>query len=76
MATRFNIAVYNVRGIYSRRGKEKKLKERKVNIAAISKTKKKLKGCKELGDCIMYYSGVCQEKRAATGIACSSSNRE
>lgn len=47
----------------------KGIKERKVDIAAVSDMKKKLKGSKELEDYIMYYSGVNQEKRAAAGIA-------
>jgi len=64
------IVVWNVRGLY---GKEKllheELKKANVDIAVVPETKKKLKGSQELDDCILLYTGVPTNKRAAAGIA-------
>lgn len=69
-AETFNVATWNVRGLCHKENiLEKELKERKLDIAAISETKKKLKGSKQLTDYIMYYSGVEQEARASAGVA-------
>jgi hypothetical protein len=42
---------------------------KKIDIAILSETKKKLKGSKELEHYILNYGAVPQEKRASTGVA-------
>jgi hypothetical protein len=45
------------------------MKTKGINIAAISETKKKLKGTKMIGNYSMLYSGVSQEIGAQSGTA-------
>lgn len=67
---KLKIAVWNVRGLYSKEKiLQEELKRAKVDIAIIPETKKKLKGSQELEDYILLYSGVPSNKRAAAGIA-------
>ena len=64
------IATWNIQGLNNKEPELiKTLEERKINIAIISETKKKLKGTKEIDDWIMIYSGVTQSKRAQAGVA-------
>jgi exonuclease III len=64
------LATWNVRGLGTKETKlVYHLKERKINIAAITQTKKKRKGTKEIGDYTMIYSGVRRNRRACCGVA-------
>jgi hypothetical protein len=65
------LAVWNVRGIYS---KEEQL-EKGLTRASVPETKKKLKGSQELKDYILFYNGVESSKRAAAGIAVMVKNK-
>jgi exonuclease III len=54
---------------------EEELRKMKSDVATITETKKKLKGTKELQHFIQFYSGVTQEKRAASGVAILINNK-
>jgi exonuclease III len=65
-----NLATWNVRGLETKEIElVYHLKERKINIAAITETIKKLKETKEIGDYTMIYSGVPRNRRAYCGVA-------
>ncbi|XP_039280839.1 uncharacterized protein LOC111056792 [Nilaparvata lugens] len=62
-------ATWNVRGVNKKEGElMKELKHRKVNVAVITETKKKLKGTKDWGDYVEVWSGVEQNRRACAGV--------
>jgi exonuclease III len=63
------LAVWNVRGIYSKQQLEKELTRADVDFAIVPETKKKLKDTQELKDYILFYIGVERSQRAAAGIA-------
>ena len=65
-----NICTWNVRGISNKTEQlEKELKDRNIDIALITETKKKMKGTTDLNSYTMIYSGVSQEERAQAGVA-------
>jgi hypothetical protein len=47
----------------------RELRNRKIDIAVISETKKKSKGSKELENYVMIYSGVPREEWDSSGVA-------
>lgn len=67
---KLNLATWNVRSL-SRKEAElcRELKNRNINIAIITETKKKFKGTKDLDGYVMIYSGVEGNKRASSGVA-------
>lgn len=70
IATYLKVGTWNVRGICHKENElENELKRMKIDIAAITETKKKGKGSKELNEYIMFYNGVELHKRAAAGVA-------
>jgi hypothetical protein len=61
---------WNVRGIGAKETElDKECKEKKINSAVITETKKKLKGREDLENYVMIYSGVEQKKRVSYGVA-------
>ncbi|PSN46792.1 hypothetical protein C0J52_19145 [Blattella germanica] len=64
------LATWNVRGLTNKESElEKELSNLKIDIAAITETKKKLQGSLELQNYLMIYGGVKQEQRASAGVA-------
>jgi exonuclease III len=62
------VATWNIRGITGKKEElQTELQERKIDIAAITETKKKNKGSENIGKYIMTYSGVPDNKWAASG---------
>lgn len=65
-----NIITWNVRGLANKENEiEAILNERKISIAFLSETKKKLHGTQDLGEYTIIYSGVEQNIRAQAGVA-------
>ena len=70
ISEKLNICTWNVRSIHNKiEILEKELKERNIDIALVTETKKKLKGTIDLNDYTMIYSGVEQNERARAGVA-------
>jgi hypothetical protein len=70
MTKALSVATLNVGSITHKSDDlDKELKGRKIDIAVISKTKKKNEGSKELENYIMISSGVPSEEWASSGIA-------
>lgn len=66
---RLKLAIQNVWGREKKQeALNRALKTTRINITVIIETKNKLKGTKELDDCIMVYIGVDVSIRARCGI--------
>jgi exonuclease III len=70
---KIKLATWNVRGIDFKDQLDdilakKKERKKEINIAAISETKKQLKGLKETNNFIQVYSGVNANDRAHSGV--------
>lgn len=64
------VGTWNVRGLGNKETElNNELANKKVDVAVVTETKKKLSGTKELENYVMVYSGVPQYKRAACGVA-------
>jgi exonuclease III len=62
-------ATWNVRGVhYKQEELDTILNENNTKLAAITETKKKLKGTFESQNYIIIYSGVTQNMRAQAGV--------
>ncbi|KAJ4431193.1 hypothetical protein ANN_19790 [Periplaneta americana] len=61
---------WNIRGGFTIKELEliENLKQRNINIAVITETKKKLRGTKDLKNYTLIYSGVEQTQRAVGGV--------
>jgi exonuclease III len=65
-----NVAAWNVRSVGNKESElVEEIKTKCINIAVISKTRKKLKGTKIIGNYSMLYSEVSQETRVQSGVA-------
>jgi exonuclease III len=63
------IATWNVRSLGNKEGElVTQLKEKNINIAVITETKKKLRGTTDVGNDMMIYSGVDQERRGSSSV--------
>jgi exonuclease III len=63
------VATWNVGDITHKLDEpNRELKNRKIDIAVISETKKKSKGTKELENYVIIYSGVPREEWAPSGV--------
>lgn len=70
IADKLNIGTWNVRGLTHKLPElERELTQMNIDIAALTETKKKLKGSQELDKYIMIYNGVEQNNRAAARVA-------
>ncbi|PSN41857.1 hypothetical protein C0J52_10245, partial [Blattella germanica] len=64
------VATWNVRGLQHKEPElERELKEREIDIAIISETKKKQRGSYDLKNYTVFYSGVDITERAQAGVA-------
>lgn len=65
-------ATWNVQGISTKKQEiYEQLNKYKVDIAALTETKKKGSGYEEYGEYILFFSGVPKDKRARAGVAIS-----
>lgn len=64
------IATWNVRGLTDKIHElQNELSDRKIDIAVITETKKKMQGTIDLEKYTMIYGGVPMEQRASAGVA-------
>lgn len=64
------IATWNVRGIHNKIDElEEELKDKNIDLAIITETKKKQKGSSDLKEYSMFYSGVNITEKARAGVA-------
>lgn len=65
-----HVGTWNIRGGFNIKELEliENLKQRNINIAVITETKKKLRGTKDLKNYTLIYSGVEQTQRAVGGV--------
>jgi hypothetical protein len=67
---KMKVATWKIRGITGKKQElQTELQERKIDIAVITETKKRNKCSEDIGEYIMIYSGVPDNKWAASGVA-------
>lgn len=65
-----NFATWNVQGVRQKIDIiAAETKERKIDLVALTETKKKGKGTGFVGDFVHIFTGVSKEKRAARGVS-------
>lgn len=73
---RIKVGTWNVRGLNTKEEELiRELNNQNIDIVVLTETKKKLKGTKDIGNYILIYSGVPQDRRACSGVAILINNK-